>query len=133
MRRRLLLPCAIALTFTALLATVSLWSLSWVNPSTSTYLSLGSGRLWLWRSLPGDWSARGSGFRAGGWTGDMLTWRPAVDPQRSIMVEARPAGAPARGPTHKVITGFSLILPLWIPLAVFGATTLICLPGWLAH
>lgn len=134
-RARLFKPLAIASVLVLVVQMLSLWSFQWVLPGQSIRLGLSQGQLRVWVSKPGDLSALPPGVHVGGWTGDVLQWKPLARSNQKLWVQVNPTGTPVPpgAVNMKQITGFMGALPIVYVLAAVLTTTVWAFPAWRAR
>ncbi len=124
MRRLFILAC-IASAALIVIQVASLFQFYWLSSARATQVILGQGCLRVWAGQPGDFPASFPRRSVSGWTGNAMMWKPELDAAAKLWVVPPPTpSAPAA--MARRITGFSLVLPIYLPLLLSVLGTGLC-------
>lgn len=127
MRRSRLLCSLAAVAILLALQILSLWSFRWQSASCASSAALSQGCIRVWSSKPGDLPGAGRSS-IGGWTGDVLLWKPEFSTASRLWVV--PSAPPGVTPMARQVTGLCIVLPVFYPLmlSIGGAGLCLALP-----
>ena len=133
--RRLFLPSAALTLLSLLLFSLSLFHFDLITFRASTRITLDRASIRLWLGSRGDWS----GFNfwhnldIRGWSGSSPLWKPSVERRTRIYVQAFSPPPGAATLTSKPIITTRIVVPCYIPLALFLSASALTYFPWRRH